>query len=742
MNTLSNKIYCVVSKWSYPFGGGEEFLYQTMEWAHKLGMKCYWISFTTAANKPYKQLEIESFEYGKLIRIPDGLTSLSLYNWLKIIKPDIVHHQGHERVLFYEVCELLRIEFLSGFHFWSGGVILDPSVFNTKILENYNKHRVDPQLTYLINKKYCNLYTVTPFVTECIKKITGLEINDNIFAASSYEKCKIYNINPINNKYVSIINIHKNKGGELLLDLINELNIPFLGVKTEFMSEDLDNKLDEAAKKSGISKIIERVKDPKDIFIQTKIFLAPSIVDETFCRTVNEAMLNGIPILTTGYGNLQYLIDNPKYIIPIEDKQRWKSMIMELYTDQESYKEASEFCLKKYEDFSEQKAIKQFESVMAKTIGKSKEMNVMIFTPWCDQGLGIQSRNYYNILVKNGFNVSIFSVKPYIANSSIELQKDPNEWIVDNIYYSQNDREHVKDIEIIEFIKQYNIGKCLLPETCWFRVFEIAKLLKSNNVKCYAIPNIEIVRSDEIFKHKYFYKILANNYLCLNIFKKYNINNVEYIGYGIKNELMKPITKTFSGKIKYLMIGGMNAFSRKHVLEVCEAFNLAYQKNDNIMLTCTIQKTNLLELNDKIKIETYFNHPAITVIQDHLPHNKIIELYNENHVIIQVSKHEGLGLGFYEALATSTPVITLNTAPHNEIIKNNINGWVIDCYYKRMTDNNFGLFDSAYFEPEKLADIIAKINIKDIQDMIKTLNEDNKNRNNYEIFEKKFINTL
>jgi hypothetical protein len=60
---------------------------------------------------------------------------------------------------------------------------------------------------------------------------------------------------------------------------------------------------------------------------------------------------------------------------------------------------------------------------------------------------------------------------------------------------------------LAEFIKKNNIGKCIIPETCWYRIFQMAKLMRDNNVNCYAIPNIEIVRKDEIVKHKYFYKI-------------------------------------------------------------------------------------------------------------------------------------------------------------------------------------------------------------------------------------------
>ena len=66
-------------------------------------------------------------------------------------------------------------------------------------------------------------------------------------------------------------------------------------------------------------------------------------------------------------------------------------------------------------------------------------------TPWCDQGLGLQSKNYYNILKKSGlYRVFIFALKPYNAENCFLLQRDPNEWKVDNIYYSPNTREDVQ----------------------------------------------------------------------------------------------------------------------------------------------------------------------------------------------------------------------------------------------------------------------------------------------------------
>ncbi len=113
--------YMIVTNWCYPFGGGEDFMYQTLEWAQKFfNAECYWISFTTPNKKTHERFEIKKDKNGTFIYISGGFDEKTLYMWLKIIKPDIVHHQGHYREQFYTACELLRINFISGFHFWTG----------------------------------------------------------------------------------------------------------------------------------------------------------------------------------------------------------------------------------------------------------------------------------------------------------------------------------------------------------------------------------------------------------------------------------------------------------------------------------------------------------------------------------------------------------------------------------------------------------------------------------------------
>lgn len=748
---LKNKIYLIATYWTYPFGGGEEFMYDSMEWAYNLGMKSYWVAFANSKNKPFDEFEVIKHQYGTIIHIPGGFNVETFANWLYIIKPDIIHHQGAYREKFFLACEEMRTEFITGFHFWNGGIILNEDKKNILMIENAEYHKTDPEFEFLKTKDRCTFYCASKYVQDCFDAITKTFIPDIILPSSSKKRYLLENNNPWNSEYVSMINIHKHKGGHIFYHLLKTCpNISFLCVRTEHNSEELDNMIKEEIERRNNDNnyakclFMERTTNVKSIYEKTKIMLCTSFVDETFCRVVNESMMNGIPVLTTHRGNIKYLVGDTTPVLDPEKPEDWEIEVKKLCDNKDYYDSMSKLMLEKYNESSEDTAKIQFEGFVRKIVSKSKNYNIGIFTPWCDQGLGIQSRNYYKILKSsNMYNVSIFALKPYNADTCIALQKNPEEWLVDNIYYSPNCRENVKDQELLEFCRNYNIGKMLLPETCWGRIFQIAKLLREIDVKAYAIPNIEIVRRDEIFKHNHFYKVLANNYLCERVFSVLDVP-AKYIGYGIEGIDMKD--KDFDADpelTKFLFIGGMNAFSRKHVLEVCKGFAIAFEKNPRIRLTVTIQMTNSLEDRLKLEIEKYMSHPGMHIQQKHISYNDILNLYYTHHASIQVSKHEGLGLGFYEAVATGTPVVTLNTPPHNEIILDNINGWVVDCYYKEMTDNKDPLFGSAYFDENKFAEkILHAANYSTIKSVIKTLKEDYNGRLSLKTFSTRFLNEI
>jgi len=732
---LYNKIYVIATLWSQGGGGGEAFMEDTMKYAHILGMKVYWLSFSTMNNKIYDKLEIIKCKYGTYINIPDGFSKNVLINWLKLLRPDIIHHQGLLREDFFNASKELRIEFLTGFHFWNDGIELDSNTYNTDILKNKHLHKSHKVFEKLKTQKHCNFYCASKFVQECFQQITNTFIQDIIYPSSSTEKYLIDNYEPWNSKYVVMINIHKLKGGYIFYHLLKTCkNINFLCVRTEDKSEELDKLIKEEILTNHPNSIyMEKTNNIKHIYSLTKIMLCISLVDETFCRVVNEAMMNGIPVLSTHKGNIKYLLGGTSSVMKIDDLDNWTKTVETLYNNKNMYMLMSKMMKEKYKEHSDNIAFKQFENIIHKTILKSKEMNIGILTPWTEQGLGIQSKNYNDIL-KDTYNVFIFGIKPYVSN--IDNMKNVDDWKHDNIYYSPNIRENIKDIEIIDFCHKYNIGKMIIPETCWYRIFEIAHLLKTLNVKTYAIPNIEIVRYDELHKHNLFYKILCNNKLCLKHMEKLNVMST-YIGYGINNIELKE--KEFENDIiKFLFIGGLNAFTRKQIVEVCYSFSLL--NNPNIYLTVTIQ---IMNDGDMRMLEPYINNKNITFILKQLSRKEILDLYYTHHINIQVSKHEGLGLGFYESVLTGTPCISLNVPPHNEVILDNVNGWLIDSYYKKMVDNDDSLLESAYFDKNKLFNKMKEIGNKEsIISIIRSLKQDIKDRLDIKYFRERFINSL
>jgi glycosyltransferase involved in cell wall biosynthesis len=74
-----------------------------------------------------------------------------------------------------------------------------------------------------------------------------------------------------------------------------------------------------------------------------------------------------------------------------------------------------------------------------------------------------------------------------------------------------------------------------------------------------------------------------------------------------------------------------------------------------------------------------------------------------------MGSHEGLGLGFYESLYCGTPILTIDWTPNNEIIKDNINGWLIDSTFSDIYDNDNSLINKAIISENLLKEKIIEI---------------------------------
>ena len=708
-----SKIYAVVSYWGWPIlGGGEQFLADTMIWAKEMGLKTIWICFanpTSSGPLFFEHTKIQSTSYGNVIQVKGGYTNEKLIGWLGKIRPRIVHHQGHFRNEMMRVCQELKIPFISGIHFWTDIIDLDSHTSNKDILKYKEKHKTSPKFKEVMEG--CSiLYACSDFVVDVIKTITDSQLKHVLYPISNETRIKCTHSLDLSQGFVTMINIHELKGGQIFLYCVeNLLEIPFLGIQTEPMSLDIDNKIKMAIERRNIDEnaknciLMQRTEDIKAIYSQTKILMIPSLVDETFCKVAQEGLCNGIPIISSSRGYLPYMLNKVGVIMKTLEPQKWADKIKTLYHSEKTLKVYSQRARSRYlEKYSEETTRIKFKNLITSCL---KTMSrIAIFAPWADQGLGIQAKNYAKIFLEMEYIPFIFSFRSYFSDN-IKYQKDQTEWEIAgvNVFYSPNNRENVTDEEMTKFITDNDIRFLIIPETCFFRVFQIAQLAQKLGVRTLAIPNIETVRTSEIDQHKYFDNILCNNMFTYNIFRKMGFDTVSYIGYSLSKEHTPPlINKEKQEKgIKFLCICGLNSIVRKQAYLVLEAFRIALKRGlSNSTLTLTIQ-------GSQIPSTDLFNDPRINIIKEHLPGKEIDKLYKTHNIFIQVSKHEGLGLGFHESLSYGLPVITLDTPPHNEIVSSDC-GWFVDCKYEEMKDNDQGIIKSAIFKAEDLANCFLK----------------------------------
>lgn len=352
--------------------------------------------------------------------------------------------------------------------------------------------------------------------------------------------------------------------------------------------------------------------------------------------------------------------------------------------------------LLKIDDFSPNK--------IEEILSSASRLNIAILAPWCDQGLGIQAREYYSILQKNNFQPSIFS---YVTTNSYGrsdyFQKEPKEWekvdsLTTNVHYSFNTRESLTIEELSHFIISKKIRTFIVIEPCYKPLFEKLSYIREHfGLKIIAIPNIECVSPSEIKFYSIFDKVLCPTFECEKILSKNKIK-CEWIGHSSEgfrsdrssegfrsernsseeNNLSEKIFKFLENfKFKYLSIGGYN-HDRKNTLYICEVFSsLDNSSEENTSLDNSSGVVITFSNGIPLEFEKFKECKNILLFDaSHSSHSFIRDLHLLFDATIQISKKEGLCLGLFESLSMGIPVITFDAPPFNEIITSE-NGWFV-----------------------------------------------------------------
>lgn len=102
-------------------------------------------------------------------------------------------------------------------------------------------------------------------------------------------------------------------------------------------------------------------KEIGEIYNQTKILLAPSLINEAFCRVALEGMSLGIPCIGSNKGGIPEVLDLDFIIDDVWNIEKWKEKILEIEINYGQYPEKLK---KKALEFDAVKQIEKFKKIV------------------------------------------------------------------------------------------------------------------------------------------------------------------------------------------------------------------------------------------------------------------------------------------------------------------------------------------------------------------------------------------
>ena len=717
----------IASMRSYPFGGGEAWLIESSTWLQQQGHHVILINFK---EQDWSLISSNSCDLVKGIprigikMVDTDQKVMDYFNEaMKHYVPDIIHTQGEINQILNQNYDPRWPPLVCGYHFWNGIINLGKTG-NKKMLSHSTALSLNSNFSKACSYPRYHPYIVSPFMRDVLVS-AGYMNKIDIVSPAEKRISRVENLTSVKWSFDFLqLNCSILKGGICFITLAERMSHKkFYGLcpvweevvelYEKAKEEGFDVKLD------GDTLIINSnscirwtwVDNVSEIILKTRVLLSLSLVDETYGRVIAEAIELGRPAIASPNGNHKYLLP-PKYLVEPEEISDLEVMANELVSSEAAWTLAIR---------------NQQEHLIHNTnCGKEAFINlihtesancffnhVAIMAPWSEQGLGYHAKTYADALKVSGIEPHIYSFQSYAAdNIGLSIQSNTAEWNDYDVHFSYNHRESLTAREVHQFCMHKNCKVLLALEICWEVNWARLRELASLGLDVILIPNPETIRSKEILYHKAFPRVLCTTTLVENILNSNNVMNTTWIGHGFGGAMHQDaINRRMSllseyvrnGKIILTHIAGYN-HRRKMTLEIIKTLAPILRDSSGITLRVLSQipfSEDCYKYANDIK--------SIKMIHGRLSHNDIMEEYRNASFSLQLSTHEGLGLGFYESISCGTPVITINKQPHNEPVVDGETGLLIDAEHMDLYDNDDALINGGIFSASHLTSIISNL---------------------------------
>lgn len=344
------------------------------------------------------------------------------------------------------------------------------------------------------------------------------------------------------------------------------------------------------------------------------------------------------------------------------------------------------------------------------------------FLPWVG-GAEIQTHNTANKMVELGHEVDIFLLNKVKINNKKYSTIFLNKFLINFVYLIK----YYLNLDLSILLKIYFKKICLKNKyQAWhfhsvnFKTLLYIKVLKKLDQKIFITFQGADIQKDYEIKYGYRfdqkYENLLREVLILtdgvfaiseNIIRdlsdfSYPLKKIHKIPNSIEIKKMKNLKKNSNNNDKLKIITVARFYEKKKGLDIIEKITKIFLENKfNFEWTLAGRNSKyLLKSNFINQNKSYFN--LIDEISNYdeiyFPHSKLIELYKNHDVYVNLARIESFGITIIESLAADLPVISFDTKGANEIVKDKVNGFIIN-KYDPVVMSNFIMFELNNYLP-------------------------------------------
>lgn len=168
-----------------------------------------------------------------------------------------------------------------------------------------------------------------------------------------------------NPKYVTLINPDEGKGGRTFINLVKSL--PHIDFKCVLMkkNESIYDEIVELSSMVSNLKVENFTDDMRYVYRDTLILLFPTVIDETYGRSILEAMANGIPVIARDVGGVKDTLGGNGILVDRDEPDdEWIRVTDNLFGDRSKIENLSRKGLEYIDSLRQRDFVGEFESIV------------------------------------------------------------------------------------------------------------------------------------------------------------------------------------------------------------------------------------------------------------------------------------------------------------------------------------------------------------------------------------------